>query len=130
MDKDLKLLLIQYVKSEVSNEAVRSWVSQNIWDAQPDVDDSIDQVAIRLVHLDDGIIDESKFRGHMLALLGLFHYVESRDQNTEYSWSPVHTALVTNSIIVKGGQAPRIPVEYIVTAKTDAVTSPASLVAV
>lgn len=123
MDKDLRLLLIKYVKSEVAIDAVRSWVSQNIWDAQPDVDDSIDQIAIQLFHLDDGIISDGKFRGLMMALLGLIHYVEPRGQDMGYFGSYTHEALVTNTIIALGGQTARIPGDYVVTAEADAVTS-------
>ena len=130
MDKDLRLLLNRYVQGEVSNDTVRAWVSRNIWDAQPDVDDSIDQVAIRLAHLDDGIINESKFRSHMLALLvEVFKYVETSDQDTNFSLSPIVAALATSTNIDMSGVVARIPVEYLVTAYTDSVTSPVSLVA-
>lgn len=123
MDKELKLLLNRYLRNEVSIDDVKSWVSQNIWDAQPDIDDSINNIAVRLVHLDDGIIDQRKFRNLMMELLGLFQYFESAEQNTGFSRAPVFAALVTNTFIAMGGQPARIPLEYSVTAKTDAVTS-------
>ena len=37
MDNELKLLLNQYVHSVASLKAVRSWISENIWDAQLDI---------------------------------------------------------------------------------------------
>ena len=122
VDKELKLLLNRYLRNEVSINDVKFWVSQNIWDAQPDIDDSIDNVAIRLVHLDDGIIDQGRFRNLMMELLGVFQYFESAEQNTGFSWAPVFTALVTKTSIAMDGQPARIPLEYKVTAKTDAVT--------
>jgi hypothetical protein len=127
VDKELKLLLNRYVNREVPLEDVKSWISHNIWDAQPDVDDSIDTVAIRLVHLDDGIIDQPMFRKFMMDLLGLFQYIESNEQHLGFRPAPVFAALATNTFIVMGGPPAPLPFEYAVTAKTDAVTALASV---
>lgn len=119
VDNELKLLLNQYVHSVVSLKAVRSWVSDNIWDAQPDVDDSIDQVAISLIHLDDGIIDETTFRDLMMDRLSVFRYVEGDPIGVR---SHPHAAATTNII---GLISTHVFPEYAVTSNADAVTSSA-----
>lgn len=124
MDNDLRLLLNRYVHHEVSLEAIESWISHNIWDAQPDIDDAFDQVAVSLIHLDEGLIDEDAFRESMMERLGVFRYKESDYLNAKYSWASVFSAVVTRSSFTMEGRTGGIPIEYILTPKVEAFTSP------
>ena len=125
MDIELRLLLNRYLHSEGSLSAVRSWISDHIWDAQPDIDDSIDQVAISLIDLDDGRIDEQKFRELMMERLGVFLYVEQ--QIGAYILSHAHAESTSNSINSIKAIEFLYGVEYTVNVEADAINSPVSL---
>lgn len=124
MDNDLKLLLLKFVNREVPMGEIRSWISENIWDTEPAVDDSIDQVAISLFHLDEGIINEVEFRRLMVKRLGLFHFVEHNEAAVYFLDATVFAAFATNAISQIGETTGGIPVGYAVTGKSEAVTSP------
>ena len=119
MDNELKPLLLKFVNREVPLSEIRSWVSDHIWDADPKVDDSIDQLAMSLVHLDDRLINEEEFHRLMVKRLGLFRFVEHNDVGS--FWEAATFATVT--IERFAGPAAGIPVGYAVTGESEAVTS-------
>ena len=125
MDNELRLLLNRYIHSEGSLSAVRAWISEHIWDAQPDIDNSIDQVAIGLIDLDDARIDEQKFRDLMMVRLGIFLYVEQ--QIRAYFSSHAHAESTSNSIKPIKAIEFFYGVEYTVNAEADTINSLASL---
>ena len=126
MDNDLRLLLSRYLRQELPLEAVDSWISQNIWDAEPEVDDSIDQVAICLVEMDESIIDETEFRRVMMERLGFFHYVEPGTLN---SWSRAYVVAVTDVNRPSSGYLNVTPGESNVTGTSSAITLSAAFAA-
>ena len=74
VDIELRTLLQEYLVNERTLDDLRNWVALKIWDAPADQYNEVDDLAIELAHLDDGLADEPEqyFRVQVWALLGDF----------------------------------------------------------
>ena len=70
-DTELRSLLLAYQHGEKSLDAVRQWVTGNIWEANSDEEGLVDHVAIELSHLDSGQSEEDYFRSQVQEMLWL-----------------------------------------------------------
>ena len=79
VDNELRTLLQGYLVNERTLDDLRDWVALNIWDAPADQYNEVDDLAIELGHLDDGlaVAPEQYFRVQVWALLGEFGAVEA-----------------------------------------------------
>ena len=69
MNDQLLSLLSLYIDGKITAEVIDTWIALNIWDATGHDRDLIDQVAVELAYLKDGLSDESDFRTRMAEIL-------------------------------------------------------------
>ena len=59
--------MLRFRLGQDSLESVRSWVGLNIWNG---ADDLLEEVALEIWQLDDGVITEEELRSRLVAILG------------------------------------------------------------
>lgn len=69
MTDQLLSLLSLYIDGNIVEEDIDNWIALNIWDATGHDRDLIDQVAVELAYLKDGLSDESAFRTRLAEIL-------------------------------------------------------------
>ena len=69
MVDDLMAHLTLYLRGQIPLEAIREWIDVNVWAASEDARTAIDQVAVELAHVDDGLSGETEFRLRMADLV-------------------------------------------------------------
>ncbi len=68
MSEQLTALLYAYASREVDLEVLRTWIAAHIWEPEPEAEETINDVGAQLAHLDDGLIDEDRFRDFAAAI--------------------------------------------------------------
>ncbi|MCH8279370.1 MAG: hypothetical protein IIC96_01675 [Chloroflexi bacterium] len=69
MTVELLALLASYLESKLGIDSIRKWIAVKVWDRLPESRDYIDQVAVELAYIDDGVSDEEGFRIRMAEFL-------------------------------------------------------------
>ena len=100
MDIELRTLLQGYLLNERTLDDLRDWVALYIWDVPADQYNDVDDLAIELAHLDDGLADdpEQYFRVQVWALLGEFGVatVKASESHVEFIEITSGATYVTN----------------------------------
>ena len=103
MNNELTKLLLEYLADEKSLDDVAHWVGLNVWDAPAENENVIDQLAIELSHLDDGMADEEYFRSAVHEILGIYPVVVDQWEGaTIVTTTATGTIYTTDSAILEG----------------------------
>ena len=69
MTVELLALLASYLEEKTGIDSIREWIALNVWDQPPETREHIDQVAVELAYINDGVSDEEAFRVRMAEIL-------------------------------------------------------------
>lgn len=95
-DTELRNLLMGYLHGEEALDAVKQWITGNIWEADSDEASLVDHVAIELSHLDSGQTEEDYFRSQVQDMLWLV-LIEHVRLNTAVSGTNSEVTMSSNT---------------------------------